>query len=126
MTVVTGFIGRDLLAQLGRARRGRRSELASLRAAFLEEPAAPTQADTAAPPLSGWTRYLFVAGDASEGQRHKAKAGIAGALAAPEFAHCAEETSEDRLVGTEGGRTSGFWRSLSLYKKYGQIYQSPY
>ncbi len=46
MTVITGFIGRYLLAQLGRALRGRRSELASLRAAFLEEPAAPTQADT--------------------------------------------------------------------------------
>ena len=44
MTVITGFIGRYLLAQLGRALRGRRSELASLRAAFLEEPAAPTQA----------------------------------------------------------------------------------
>ena len=56
MTVITGFIGRYLLAQLGRALRGRRSELASLRAAFLEEPAAPTQADTAAPPLSGWKR----------------------------------------------------------------------
>lgn len=52
MTVITGFIGRYLLAQLGRALRGRRSELASLRAAFLEEPAAPTQADTAAAALA--------------------------------------------------------------------------
>ena len=88
MTVITGFIGRYLLAQLGRALRGRRSELASLRAAFLEEPAAPTQADTAAPPLSGWKRYLFVAGDASAG-----KAGIAAALADTEFAIRAEEAT---------------------------------
>ena len=93
MTVITGFIGRYLLAQLGRALRGRRSELASLRAAFLEEPAAPTQADTAAPPLSGWKRYLFVAGDASAGQRPQDKAGIAAALADTEFAIRAEEAT---------------------------------
>ncbi|MFX6230751.1 hypothetical protein ABTF44_22400, partial [Acinetobacter baumannii] len=79
--------------QLGRALRGRRSELASLRAAFLEEPAAPTQADTAAPPLSGWKRYLFVAGDASAGQRPQDKAGIAAALADTEFAIRAEEAT---------------------------------
>jgi predicted ferric reductase len=92
MTVITGFIGR-YLPQLGRALRGRRSELASLRAAFLEEPAAPTQADTAAPPLSGWKRYLFVAGDASAGQRPQDKAGIAAALADTEFAIRAEEAT---------------------------------
>ena len=72
MTVITGFIGRYLLAQLGRA---------------------PTQADTAAAPLSGWKRYLFVAGDAPAGQHPQDKAGIAAALADTEFAIRAEEAT---------------------------------
>ena len=71
MTVITGFIGRYLLAQL----------------------AARHPADPAAPPLSGWKRYLFVAGDASAGQRPQDKTGIAAALADTEFAIRAEEAT---------------------------------
>ena len=56
-------------------------------------PAAPTQADTAAAPLSGWKRYLFVAGDAPAGQHPQDKAGIAAALADTEFAIRAEEAT---------------------------------
>jgi len=93
MTVITGFIGRYLLAQIAKALRGRKSELASLRSAFLDEPA--TALTMAAPkaPLSGWKRYFFVAGDAPAVDLPEDREALAAALTDTEFAIRAEEAT---------------------------------
>src|SRR3989338_631156 len=59
LTVLSGFVGRYLLAQTARALRGRRSELASLQAAYLHLPAPPAPT-AAAGALSRWKRPVFV------------------------------------------------------------------
>lgn len=92
MTVLTGFVGRYLLAQVAKALRGRRSELASLRSAFLLEPDAYSPG---APrePLSRWKRYFFVAADAPVGEKPETRQDVAAALADTEFAIRAEEAT---------------------------------
>ena len=92
MTVLTGFVGRYLLAQVAKALRGRRSELASLRSAFLEEPG-PFLPAAQQEPLSRWKRYFFVAADAPSGGKPETRHEVAAALADTEFAIRAEEAT---------------------------------
>lgn len=98
MTVITGFIGRYLLAQLARALRGRKSELASLRSAFLDEPASPSAIVAPKAPLSGWKRYLFVSADLPAGDLPEDREALAAALADTEFAIRAEEATNSLLA----------------------------
>ncbi|QJU58256.1 hypothetical protein HL653_11055 [Sphingomonas sp. AP4-R1] len=93
MTVITGFVGRYLLAQIARALRGRTSELASLRSAFLDEPATAVAPAAPRAPLSNWRRFLFVTADAPGGDLPADKDMLAAALADTEFAVRAEEAT---------------------------------
>lgn len=93
MTVITGYIGRYLLAQIAKALRGRKSELASLRSAFLDEPAPPPATAGTKAPLSGWKRYFFVAGDAPAVDLPEDREALAAALTDTEFAIRAEEAT---------------------------------
>jgi hypothetical protein len=88
LTVLSGFVGRYLLAQTARALRGRRSELASLQAAYLHLPAPPAPT-AAAVALSRWKRLFFVAGEPPAPPPDGAEA-LAAALADTEFAIRAE------------------------------------
>lgn len=88
LTVLSDFVGRYLLAQTARALRGRRSELASLQAAYLHLPAPPAPT-AAAVALSRWKRLFFVAGEPPAPPPDGAEA-LAAALADTEFAIRAE------------------------------------
>ncbi|MDF0544127.1 hypothetical protein PX699_17390 [Sphingobium sp. H39-3-25] len=93
MTVITGYIGRYLLAQIAKALRGRRSELASLRSDFLDEPAPQPSTTRTKAPLSGWKRYFFVAADAPAADLTGDREALAAALADTEFAIRAEKAT---------------------------------
>jgi len=96
LTVLSGFIGRYLLAQAARALRGRRSELASLQAAFLRLPSPPAPTSVAVP-LSGWKRLLFTPEEASPLVQLQGPEALAAALADTEFAIRAEDAT-NRLL----------------------------
>lgn len=90
VVVVSGYVGRYLLGQLGRAIRGRQADLASLRAAL--DRRAP--ADTASPRSGVWQnlRDLFVH---REGRPEAPSAArLAGAIADIEFAVRAEAVAK--------------------------------
>lgn len=91
LTVLSGFVGRYLLAQVAKALRGRRSELASLQGAFLHLPDLP--GSQAAAPLSRWKRLFFVSGEPPIMVRPDGAEALAAALADTEFAIRAEEAT---------------------------------
>jgi hypothetical protein len=105
LTVLSGFIGRYLLAQLGRALRGRRSELASLKSAFLDLPAVPTP-QAVDIPLGRWRRYFFTSGEIPYAAPPEGSEALAAAMADTEFAIRAEEATS-ALFGT--------WRWLHIF-----------
>jgi hypothetical protein len=104
LAVLSGFIGRYLLAQLARALRGRRSELASLNSAFLDLPAAPNPQATDIP-LAPWKRYFFTSGEIPYAAPPEGSQALAAAMADTEFAIRAEEAT-NVLFGT--------WRWLHI------------
>lgn len=93
LTVLSGFIGRYLLAQAAKALRGRRSDLASLQAAFLHLPTPPTAPTAAEAPLSAWKRAFFVSGEAPALVQPVGTEALAAALADTEFTIRAEEAT---------------------------------
>ncbi|HQV04493.1 MULTISPECIES: hypothetical protein [unclassified Novosphingobium] len=95
LTVLSGYIGRYLLGQLAKALRGRKSELASLQAAFLGlDASSPAEAE--APPLRNWLRFLFVSGEPPAEAAASDEQSLAAAMADTEFAVRAE-TATDAL-----------------------------
>lgn len=98
LTVLSGFVGRYLLAQAAKALRGRRSDLASLQAAFLNLPAPPTAPPAAEAPLSPWKRAFFVSGEAPALAQPVGTESLAAALADTEFAIRAEEATNQLFL----------------------------
>lgn len=105
LVVLSGYVGRYLLAQMARAVRGRKSELASLRGAFsglatgsTAVAASPAQASSLS--LRAWLRSLFVeaepAGHPAEASLDPAE--VASAIADTEYAIRSEEVV-NRLLG---------------------------
>ena len=99
LIVITGFTGRYLLAQLARALRGRKSELASLKAAFgnlpirvLHPPPAPQS------PRGLLTRLFFTSHETPPPPATADPEALAGALADVEYAVRAE-SAVSRLFG---------------------------
>ena len=86
IVVVSGYVGRYLLRQLGRAIRGRQSELASLRAAL--ERAAPFE--TPSPSSGTWRRLRDTFVRRETRPEAPSAARLAGAIADIEFAVRAE------------------------------------
>ncbi|MBS88187.1 hypothetical protein CA262_06135 [Sphingobium sp. GW456-12-10-14-TSB1] len=93
LTVLTGFVGRYLLAQAAKALRGRRSELASLQSAFLHLPAPAAAQRMPGAPLSRWKRLFFVSAEPPVPAMPEEAEDIAAALADTEFAIRAEEAT---------------------------------
>jgi hypothetical protein len=93
LTVLSGFVGRYLLAQTARALRGRRSELASLQAAYLHLPAPPASAAAPVVSLSRWKRLFFVSGEPPGPAPPDGPEALAAALADTEFAIRAEDAT---------------------------------
>jgi len=92
LTVMSGFVGRYLLAELGRALRGRKSELASLKAAYLHL-SPPPSGEPAPPRKLGWlARIFFRSGDAPAAVPSE-KVALAAALSDSEQAVRAEEAT---------------------------------
>lgn len=97
LTVLSGYIGRYLLGQVAKALRGRKSELASLQAAFIGLDASyPDEPEP--PPLGRWRKYFFVSGERPVGPAGKDAESLAGAMADTEFAVRAEAAT-DALFG---------------------------
>lgn len=94
LTVLSGFVGRYLLAQTARALRGRRSELASLQAAYLHLPSPPAPPSSPPVPLSRWKRLFFVSGEPPAPVVPAATEALAAALADTEFAIRAEDATQ--------------------------------
>lgn len=93
LTVLSGYVGRYLLGQLAKALRGRKSELASLQAAFLGlDASSPAEAEE--PPLRNWRRFLFVAGEAPAEAAARDEESLAAAMADTEFAVRAESATD--------------------------------
>lgn len=93
LTVFSGYIGRYLLGQLAKALRGRKSELASLQAAFLGLEAADPE-EPEAPPLRGWRKVLFVSAERPDGLAGRGAEALAAAVADTEFAVRAEGATD--------------------------------
>lgn len=93
LTVMSGFVGRYLLAELGRALRGRKSELASLKAAFLKLPPLPFGEEAPPRELRRLARMFFTPGDPAAGSVPKDKAALAAAMSDSEYAVRAEDTT---------------------------------
>ena len=93
LTVTSGFIGRYLLAQMARALRGRRSELASLKSAFLNLPAPVAGADENTRLPGRWAGYFFAAGDTPSVPVPEDRVALASALSDTEYAVRAEEAT---------------------------------
>jgi predicted ferric reductase len=97
LTVLSGYIGRYLLGQVAKALRGRKSELASLQAAFLGlEASFPEEPES--PPLRRWRKFFFVSGERPVGPVGKDAESLAAAMADTEFAVRAESAT-DALFG---------------------------
>lgn len=97
LTILSGYVGRYLLGQLAKALRGRKSELASLQAAFLGlDPSPPNEPHPAS--LSRWQRYFFVPGEIPDEKPGRSTVALAAALADSEFAVRAEKAT-DSLFG---------------------------
>jgi uncharacterized membrane protein YsdA (DUF1294 family) len=106
VVVVSGYVGRYLLGQIGRAIQGRRSELAALAAAF-ERASAEAASDPGPPPawrglLARWSsRLLAPAGPradavaAAPGAAAERALRLADAMADTEYAIRAEEVVRD-------------------------------
>lgn len=97
LTVLSGYIGRYLLGQVAKALRGRKSELASLQAAFLGLDASFPE-EAVPPPLSRWRKYLFVSGERPAGPAGDGAESLAAAMADTAFAVRAEAAT-DALFG---------------------------
>lgn len=93
LTVLSGYIGRYLLGQLAKALRGRKSELASLQAAFLGLDTS-FQAESETPPLRHWRRFLFVSGEPPTRTAASDEESLAAAMADTEFAVRAESATD--------------------------------
>lgn len=104
LTVLTGMIGRYFLGQVARALRGRRSELASLKSAYLSSPASPSEPQTPVA-LVGWRRLFFVSSEAPRPIEQGDGETIAAAMADVEFAIRAEDAT---------ARLFGRWRLLHI------------
>jgi hypothetical protein len=89
LTVLSGFVGRFLLAELARALRGRKTELASLKAAYLNLPPPPTGVEPPPRPLGRLARLLFRPGEPPSAAPAD-KAALAAALSDSEYAVRAE------------------------------------
>jgi hypothetical protein len=92
VTVLSGYVGRYFLGELAHALRGRKSELATLKAAFLQLPATARPSDNGPRP-SGWRRLFFVAAEPSEGDEGLEAEALAAAVADTEYAIRAEEAT---------------------------------
>lgn len=97
LTVLSGYIGRYLLGQVAKALRGRKSELASLQAAFLGLDASISE-EAESPPLGRWQKLFFVSGERPAGPAGKDAEALAAAMADTEFAVRAEGAT-DALFG---------------------------
>lgn len=89
LTVLTGVIGRYLLGQIARALRGRRSELASLKSAYLTF-SVPLIAPEAETPITGWRRFFFISSEAPSVSGGGEGEMLAAAMADTEYAIRAE------------------------------------
>lgn len=105
LTVLSGFVGRYLLAQTARALRGRRSELASLQAAYNHLPPPPAATLSSPAAMSRWKRLFFVPGDPPEPAAPARPEALAAALADTEFAIRAEAATQ---------RLFSLWRRLHI------------
>lgn len=93
LTVLSGYIGRYLLGQLAKALRGRKSELASLQAAFLGlDPVFPQE--PVSPPMGRWRRYFFISGERPAEPAGNDADSLAAAMADTEFAVRAEAATD--------------------------------
>lgn len=97
LTVLSGYIGRNLLGQVAKALRGRKSELASLQTAFLGLDASFPE-EPGPPPLRRWRKYLFVSGERPAEPAGDNAESLAAAMADTEFAVRAEAAT-DALFG---------------------------
>ncbi|WP_371422557.1 hypothetical protein [Tardiphaga sp.] len=93
LTVLSGFVGRYLLAELAKALRGRKSELASLNAAFLDLPSPPQEQTGEAKSHPRWLRYFFIPAQTPTAADVKDKDSLAAALSDVEYAVRAEEAT---------------------------------
>lgn len=93
LTVLSGYIGRYLLGQLAKALRGRKSELASLQAAFLGLDASFPEGPEPVP-LRHWRRFLFVSAEQPAGSAASDDETLAAAMADTEFAVRAESATD--------------------------------
>lgn len=90
LTVMSGFVGRYLLAELAKALRGRKSELASLKSAFLELPAPPSAAVDELERRGRWARYFFTPGERPVVAIPEDRTALAAVLSDTEYALRAE------------------------------------
>lgn len=93
LVVVSGFIGRYLLAELGRALRGRKSELSALKAAYLNLPARPSGEPTSPRELARFARVFFRRDGAPAMPAPGDRVALATALSDSEYAVRAEEAT---------------------------------
>ena len=101
LVVLSGYVGRYILAQIGRAVRGRRSELAALRSAMTGRPGAePRSRESALPPAERPHAWLFaLLGDERVSPPKGADdlTDLAGAIADTEYAIRSEELAGSLL-----------------------------
>ena len=90
LTVLSGFVGRFLLAELARALRGRKTELASLKAAYLNLAPPPSGVEPPPRQLGRLARLLFRPGDPPAAPAPADKVALAAALSDSEYAVRAE------------------------------------
>jgi hypothetical protein len=93
LTVMSGFVGRFLLGELGRALRGRKSELASLKAAYLNLPPLPLDDPPRPRELGRLARLLFRPDAAPAAPPPTDKVALAAALSDSEYAVRAESAT---------------------------------
>lgn len=106
LVVISGYVSRYLLAQVSRAIRGRKSELAALRTAFAELPPAQISGQEQSSPAGGlggnrgWLRAFFVPSEPATASPDEAPgaAELASAIADTEYAIRSEEVT-NRLFG---------------------------
>lgn len=91
MVVITGFIGRFLLAQTAKALRGRKSELAILRSALVGQSTVSALEGPVKAAPSGWRRYFLETEDSSELTNSNDREMLSSALADVEYAVRTEE-----------------------------------
>jgi hypothetical protein len=92
VTVLSGYVGRYFLGQVNRALRGRKSELATLKAA-LQKVLASHSTDSGHAKPSGWRRLFFVEADAPGTDERPQTEALAAAMADTEYAIRAEEVT---------------------------------